>query len=151
VAAAPAVIGVGRTLAAALGSLALATPAFALPRGGRLLLLSLALLTTDYTLIDLVHTQPLLVAPFYRTGLLLIGELTYGPSELRGVIAVAGAALTVSFVVALAGSAAVPGGPGAALLAFVAAGGLLATPLLLLRRREADARRRPPPGSRPAR
>jgi hypothetical protein len=96
--------------------------------------LSLALVTVEFTLIDLVQTQSLLVAPFFGTGLLLIGELTYATTELRLLIAVAGAALASSFVVALVAGTAVPGGVGAAVLALAAAGALLAAPLLLLRR-----------------
>jgi len=110
------------------------------------LLWSLALVTVEYTLIDLVHTESLLVASFYGTGLLVTGELTYASIDLRRplsepgarlvtrLIAVAGTALASSFVVALAAGTAVPQGVGAALLALAAAGGLLAAPLLLLHR-----------------
>jgi hypothetical protein len=133
-------------LAASLGALALVALGLALAYDERLLLWALLLVAVEYTLVDLVHTQPLLAAPFYGAGLLLAAELAYAANELRRppaeagtrllarMLTVAGAAFTASFVSVLAAGAAGPGGVGAAVLALAAACGLLALPLLLLRR-----------------
>jgi hypothetical protein len=125
-------------VAASLGALALVVLGLALVLDARLLLWALVILTVEYTLVDLAHTQSLLVAPFYGTGLLLTGELTYaaetGPRLWPRLLTVAGAAFTASFVSVLAAGTSGPGGVGAAVLALAAAGVLLAVPLLLLRR-----------------
>jgi hypothetical protein len=133
-------------LVGALGAFALAVLALSLAYDERLLPWALLLAAAEYALVDLVHTQSLLAAPFFGTGLLLTAELTYASRELRQpqlesgtrfvgrLVTVAGAALTASFVTVLAAGSAGPGGAGAAALALAAAAGLLLVPLLLLRR-----------------
>jgi hypothetical protein len=133
-------------LVGALGALALAALGVSVAYDERLLPWALLLAAAEYTLVDLVHTQSLLAAPLYGTGLLLTAELTYASRELRHaplesgtrfvtrLVTVGGAALTASFVCVLAAGAAGPGGTGAAALALLAASGLLLVPVLLLRR-----------------
>jgi len=133
-------------LAGVLGALALAALGLSLAYDERLLPWALLLAAGEYTLVDLVHTQSLLAAPFFGTGLLLTAELAYASRELRRpqleswthfaarLLTVGGAALTASFVTVLAADSAGPGGVGAAALALVGAGGLLLVPLVLLRR-----------------
>ena len=133
-------------LVGALGAVALAVLGLSLAYDERLLPWALLLAAVEYTLVDLVHTQSLVAAPFYGTGLLLTAELTYASRELRHpqlesgtrflarLVTVGGAALTASFLSVLAAGLAGPGGAGAAALALVAAAGLLLVPLLLLRR-----------------
>ena len=123
-------------MAASIGAVAVAFLVLALAVEARLLLWALALLAVEYALVDLVHAQPLLAAPFYCTGLLLTGELTYARGDLRWtrLLAIAGAALTASFVAVLAAGVSGPGGVGAAVLALAAAAGLLGMPLFLLKR-----------------
>jgi hypothetical protein len=133
-------------LVGTLGAFALVVLGLSLAYDERLLPWALLLAAVEYTLVDLVHTQSLLAAPFFGTGLLLTAELTYSSRELRHpqlesgmrfvgrLLTVGGAALTASFVTVLAAGSAGPGGAGAAALALVAAAGLLLVPLLLLRR-----------------
>jgi hypothetical protein len=133
-------------LVGVLGTLALAAVGVSLAYDERLVPWALLLAAAEYTLVDLVHTQSLVAAPFYGTGLLLTAELTYASRELRQaqtesgkrflarLLTVGGTALTASFVTVLAAGSAGPGGAGAAALALVAAAGLLLVPLLMLRR-----------------
>jgi hypothetical protein len=133
-------------LVGALGALAVAALGLSLAYDERLLPWALLLAAVGFTLVDLVHTQSLLAAPFYGTGMLLTAELTYASREFRHpqpesgtrfvtrLLTVGGTALTASFVSVLAAGAGGPGGAGVAALALVAAAGLLLAPLLLLRR-----------------
>jgi hypothetical protein len=67
----------------ALGLLGLALLLLALAGAVRLLPWSIALIAFEYVLVLLLRGEPLVVAPFYGAGLLVVGEAGYGSLELR--------------------------------------------------------------------
>jgi len=70
-------------LTLSLGLLGLAVLLLALGGIVRLLPWSIAFIALEYALVLLLRGEPLLAAPFYGAGLLMVGEAGYGSLELR--------------------------------------------------------------------
>ena len=108
----------------------------------------LALIATEFLLLDLAGTMPLAAAPFYGAGLLLVGELVYASRELarhpeeharRRLPWLAGvgvAGVGIGFVPVAATGVTAPTGFGAELIALAACALLLGIPAVLSRRRQ---------------
>jgi len=111
----------------------------------RLVPWSLAAVATWFVVVDSARSEPVLVAPLFGAGLLLVAELAYasrelarGPEERAGrraarLAVVTAVALAVASVPAVATGLAPPSGVAASLVALAASAALLLPPLLVLR------------------
>ena len=109
---------------------------------------SVALAAVGFVVIDSARTEPILAAPVYGAGLLLVAELAYASRELaRGreelpwrrvarLVAVTAAAFAAASLPALATGFSPPSGVAVSLVALAAAALLLAPSILLLRARD---------------
>lgn len=107
---------------------------------------SLVAAATGFVVVDSARSEPVLVAPLFGAGLLLVAELAYasrelarGPEEHAGrrvarLAVVTAVALAVAAVPAVATGFAPPSGAVASLVALGASLALLLPPLLLLLR-----------------
>jgi hypothetical protein len=108
---------------------------------------SVALAAAGFVLVDSARSEPVVAAPAYGAGLLLVAELAYAARELaRGpeehpwrrvgrLALVTATALAVAALPAFATGVSPPSGLAASLLALAAASVLLLPPVLLLRGR----------------
>jgi hypothetical protein len=131
----------------ATGALALVLMLFALVGFVDLVPWSVALAAVGFVVVDAARSEPIVTAPVYGAGLLLVAELAYASRELaRGreehpsrrvarLAVVTAVALLAASLPALATGYSPPTGVAATLLALAAAALLLAPSLLLLRAR----------------
>jgi hypothetical protein len=115
---------------------------------------ALGVLASGYVLVLLAQGEPVVAAPFYGAGLLLVAELTYASRELaRGaeeaperrlvwLAAVAAGSLAVATLPVAATAVSPPTGTAAEVVAAVAAVLLVAAPALVLRRASLPVPRR---------
>jgi hypothetical protein len=139
-------------LVIAMGALGLVLLVGALAGFPGLVPWSLAAVSAGFVVVDSARTEPVLLAPVFGAGLLLVAELAYasrelarGPEERPGrraarLAVVTAVALAVASVPAVATGLAPPSGVAASVVALAASAALLLPPLLLLRGTRLDSR-----------